>query len=147
MLIQAVRSMADQMVAEIRLKEIVSLKSTRAELLVIARTLMRHAELHRPLRLILQREGHTLPALRAAARHANSRLASFDVVPWIRHTLRRSGVKVRDPRELGLLIFGPVLLYIISVDRGDPAFGLTSDKFLDTWADHWMEWFERRGKR
>jgi AcrR family transcriptional regulator len=146
-LIQALRRTADTMVAEIRLEEIVSLKSPRAELLVIARAIMRHAEAYRPLRLILQREGHKLPALRTAARHANARLASLDVVPWIKHALRRSGAKARDPRELGLLIFGPVLLYIISVDRGDPAFGLPDERFLDMWADHWAEWLKRSGKK
>ena len=146
-LVQALRGMADEMVAEIRLEEIVSLKSTRAELLVIARALMHHAEVYRPLRLILQREGHKLPALRTAARHANARLASLDVMPWIKHALRRSGARVRDPRELGLLIFGPVLLYIISVDRGDPAFGVRAEGFLDTWADHWAEWLERGRKK
>jgi AcrR family transcriptional regulator len=145
-LVQALRKMASNMVAEILLKEIVSLKSTRAELLVIARALMRHAELYRPLRLILQREGHKLPALRAAARLANARLASLDVLPWIKHALRRSAVNKPNPRELGLLIFGPILLYIVSIDRGDPAFGVRAEGFLDTWADHWTEWLERGGK-
>jgi AcrR family transcriptional regulator len=146
-LVQALRRTADEMVAEIRLEEIVSLKSPRAELLVIARALMRHAETYRPLRLILQREGHELPTLRTAARRANARLASLDVVPWIKHALRRSGAKARDPREIGLLIFGPVLLYIVSVDRGDPAFGVREEGFLDTWASHWAEWLKRGGKK
>lgn len=139
--------MADEAVAEIRLKEIVSLKSTRAELIVIARTLMNHAATYRPLRLIVQREGHKLPALQAAARHANARLASLDVLPWIKHALRRSGTRVRAPRELGLLIFGPILLYIISIDRGDPAFGVSAERFLDTWTNHWTEWFDRGAKK
>src|ERR1700732_1144556 len=115
-LVQALRRTADEMVAEIRLEEIVSLKAPRAELLVIARALIRHAEAYRPLRLILQREGHKLPALRTAARLANARLANLDVVPWIKHAVRRSAVKAQDARELGLVMFGPVLLYIISVD-------------------------------
>lgn len=141
-LVQAVRRMANEMVAEINLQEIVSLKSPRAELLVMARALMRHAATYRSLRLILQREGHKLPALRAAARHANAKLARLDVLPWIRQALRRSGATAGDPREIGLLIFGPVLLYIISVDRGDPAFGLRDEGFLDTWADHWAKWLK-----
>jgi AcrR family transcriptional regulator len=143
-LVQAVRLFSDQMVAEIRLEQIVALKSPRAELLVIAQALMRHAETYRPLRLLLQREGHKLPAVRDAARRANKRLATLDVVPWVESVLRRSGMKKQGAREIGLLVFGPVLLYIYSLDRGDPAFGITdADAFLAIWADHWAEWFAR----
>jgi AcrR family transcriptional regulator len=146
-LVQAVDRMADRMVETLRLDDVVSLKSPRAELLTIARALMRHAEIDRPLRLILPREGNKLPRLRAAARRANARLAALDVVPWIKDVLRRSRVKTSAPRELGLLIFGPVLLYIISLDGGDPAFGLKNDRFLETWADHWADWLSRKGRR
>jgi AcrR family transcriptional regulator len=145
-LIQAVEGMADEMVDQISLKEIAALQSIRAELLLIARALLRHAEAHRPARLILQRDGHQLPKLRAAARRANARLASVDVLPWIKSALSRSGAKSRRPRELGLLIFGPVLLYIISVDRADPAFGLADTSFLKAWASHWSAWFARGGR-
>jgi AcrR family transcriptional regulator len=146
-LIQALRRMADEMVAGLRLEDVVSLKSPRAELLVIARALMHHAETYRPLRLILQREGHKLPALRVAARRANARLASMDVLPWIEDVLRRSDAKGHNPREIGLLIFGPVLLYIISLDRADPAFGLRNDGFLDVWADHWSLWLQQLDRK
>ena len=145
-LIQAVEGMDDEMVDQISLKEIAALQSIRAELLLIARTLLRHAEVHRPARLILQRDGHQLPKLRAAARRANARLASVDVLPWIKSALNRSGAKSRRPRELGLLIFGPVLLYIVSVDRADPAFGLSDTSFLEAWATHWSAWFARGGR-
>jgi AcrR family transcriptional regulator len=145
-LVQGVRRMADEMVADIQLKDVVSLKAIRAELLLIARALIRHADAHRPLRLVLQREGSHLPTLRAEARRANAKLATLDVVPWIRHALRRTGTKSQNPEELGLLIFGPVLVHIISIDRGDPAFGLNNAKFLTGWADHWSGWFARSGR-
>ncbi len=145
-LVQAVNRMAEEMIADIRLEQIVALKSPRAELFTIARALMQHAATYRPLRLILQREGYKLPALRRAARRANERLGTQDVVPWIEDVLRRSGVAKRDARELGLLMFGPVLLYILSLDRGDPAFGLKDDGFLDGWADRWAGWLERGGR-
>jgi len=145
-LVEAVRAMADEMIAGIRAEDIVALKSIRAELIVIARAILSHAQTYRPLRLILQREGHRVPALRAVARQANAKLASQDVVPWIEDALRRSRIRSANPRELGLLIFGPVLLYMISVDRGDPAFGLGDEKFLERWADHWAAWFARKGR-
>jgi AcrR family transcriptional regulator len=145
-LVQAVNRMAEEMIADIRLEQIVALKSPRAELFTIARALMQHAATYRPLRLILQREGYKLPALRRAARRANERLGTQDVVPWIEDVLRRSGVAKRDARELGLLMFGPVLLYILSLDRGDPAFGLKDDGFLDGGADRGAGWLERGGR-
>ena len=145
-LVQAVRNMADEMVAEFRLQEIVSLKSPRAELLLIARALMRHAAAHRPLRLLLQREGHKLPALKKVARASNKRLATLDVIPWVENLLKRLGIRHARPRELALTIFGPVLLYIYSIDRGDPAFGVDSESLLDSWADHWASWFDRSAK-
>lgn len=145
-LVAAIERFAAQIVSEIRLEEIVSLRSPRAELLTIAHALIRHAETLRPLRLILQHEGHSLPALRRAARRANARLGTDDLVPWLENALRRSERKIEKIRELGLIIFAPVVLYILSVDRGDPAFGLKDDGFLDAWADHWSSWLERESQ-
>ena len=145
-LVQAINRMAEEMIAELRLEDVVSLKSPRAELLVIARSLLRHAEKYRALRLLLQREGHKLPALRRAARRANARLATMDVVPWVENVLRRSKAPTKNARELALMIFSPVVLHLISIDRGDPAFGLKDESFLDPWADHWANWFARAGR-
>jgi hypothetical protein len=39
-----------------------------------------------------------------------------------------------------------VVLHLISIDRGDPAFGLKDESFLDPWADHWANWFARSGR-
>jgi AcrR family transcriptional regulator len=145
-LVQAVERMAGEMIADLRLDHVVALKSPRAELLVIARALLRHAEAYRPFRLFLQREGHKLPALKRAARRANARLATLDVVPWVKNVLARSGRAKAAARELGLVIFGPVLLYLVSVDRADPAFGLKDEKFLEIWADHWALWLAGDGE-
>ncbi len=147
-LVHAIDGMAEEMLATIRLEEIVSLKSPRAELLVIAQSMLRHAEAHRPLRLLLQREGHKLPLLSRAARRANARLAAIDVVPWVEDVLKRSNAKKgnatkHNARELALTIFGPIVLYVISIDRGDPAFGLKDEHFLAAWADHWANWLAR----
>jgi AcrR family transcriptional regulator len=146
LLVAALERFSGEMVDEIRLQDIVSLKSPRAELLTIARALIRHAEAYRPLRLILQREGHKLPALRRAARRANQRLDSHDLAPWLEDVLRRSGVAVHGTRALCLMIFAPVVLYIFSVDRGDPAFGLKNADFLDRWANHWSGWLKSGGR-
>ena len=145
-LIQAIDRMAEEMIADIRLEDVISLKSPRAELLVIARSLLRHAEVYRPLRLLLQREGHKHPGLRRAARRANARLAAMDVVPWVENVLQRSKAPKNDARELALIMFGPVVLHLISIDRGDPAFGLKDESFLERWADHWGNWLARGGR-
>jgi AcrR family transcriptional regulator len=147
LLIQALKDASTQMIAEIRPADVVALKSPRAELLVIAQALLRHAEAYRPLRLLIQREGHTLPALRKAARTTNKRLAALDVVPWVKDVLRRSGVREQDPRQVALMIFGPVLLYLVSLDRRDPAFGMTDiEPFLQSWADHWAAWLAAQSR-
>jgi AcrR family transcriptional regulator len=147
-LVRSVESMATEMISAIRMADVVLLKAPRAELLVIARALLRHAEFYRPVRLLIQREGHKLPALRAAARRANAKLAALDVVPWVENVLARSGASAKcdtKARELGLIIFGPVLTYLVSLDRADPAFQLADDGFLDAWADHWAAWLARGG--
>jgi AcrR family transcriptional regulator len=141
-LVQAVRRISDEMIEELRLEDVVALKKPRAELMMIAKALIRHTDTHRPLRVILQREAHRLPALRDAARQANARLAAMDVVPWLEHALRRAGRTTHNAREIGLIVFGPVLVYILGLDRGDAAFGLKDDAFLETWAEHWAAWFE-----
>ncbi len=147
LMIQAVDSMAAEMIAGIRLDDVTSLKSIRAELLIIARALYRHAEAYRPMRLFIQREAYRLPKLHAAARRANSKLGVLDVVPWVESALKRSGIRKTDPNALGLTIFGPVLIHIYSLDRRDPAFGIKDpETFLPLWADHWVDWFERTAK-
>jgi AcrR family transcriptional regulator len=140
-LLEAIERMSAEMIAEIRLEEVAALQSPRAELLVIAQALTRHAERYRSLRRLIQREGHKVPALRGAAKRANRRIAALDVVPWVKSVLQRSKITGMNAREVGLMMFGPILIYIYSSDRDDPAFGMTKiDAFLSTWADHWGTW-------
>lgn len=141
-LVEGVRRISAEMIQELRLEDVISLKEPRAELMAIATALLSHAEIYRPFRVIIQREAHRLPALRDAARQANARLAAMDVVPWLEHALRRAGRATHNAREIGLIVFGPVLVYILGLDRGDAAFGLKDDAFLETWAEHWAPWFE-----
>jgi AcrR family transcriptional regulator len=147
-LVGALESMAEEMVADIRMEEVIRLNAPRAELLLIARTLIRHAERHRPVRLLVQREGYKLKAVKAAARHANARLAAIDVVPWIENVASRFGIEVHSAAELALVVFGPVVTYIIGIDRADPVFGVAAaDDFLDGWATHWSAWLEQGAGR
>lgn len=139
-LVRAVERAAAVMIAELCLDDIIALGSPRAELLVIARAMLQHMKAYRQIRLILWRESHRLPALRAAANRANHRLAALDVVPWTKNVLKRSGRRGGDARKTSLMIFGPIVLYGLSLDRNEPAFGLKDDSFLNSWADHWSGW-------
>jgi AcrR family transcriptional regulator len=142
LLVEAVRRMADEMVASLAVSELSALGHPRSELLVIARGMLRHAAAYRPTRLLLQREGHKLPALAAVARQSNARLAEVDLMPWIENVQARRGVQGPVGRDLALLIFGPIVTLIFSIDRGDPAFGVETESFLAAWADHWGAWLE-----
>ena len=144
-LVGAIDGMAEEMIADIRIDEVTRLDAPRAELLLIARSLMRHAEGHRPMRLLVQREGFKLKAVRAAAHRANARLGSMDVVPWVESALARTGAKGHNAAELALIIFGPVITHILGTDRADPPFGVASTDFLEFWASHWAKWFEQQG--
>jgi AcrR family transcriptional regulator len=142
-LLKAMDGLVEDLIAELRVEEVVSLGSIRAELLVIARALIRAAEDQRPLRMLLQREGHKMPALKKAARKANARLATMDVLPWVKSAMARSGRKAKDPQAIAMIIFGPVVTFFIAQDRGDTAFGISdAETFLQPWADHWAEWFD-----
>lgn len=141
-LVKGLRRMSDEMIEELHIEDVAALGNPRAELLMIAKSLIKHAEVYRPLRVILQREAHTLPILQDAARQANAHLAAMDVVPWLEHALRRAGRTTHNVREIGLIVFGPVLVYILAIDRGDAAFGLKDETFLEAWAEHWAAWFE-----
>jgi AcrR family transcriptional regulator len=141
-LLKALDHLADGLIAELRVEEIASLGSIRAELLVIAHALIRAAESQRPLRLLLQREAPKLPALRKAAETANARLAQMDVVPWVKSALERSDRKTKHARAVALMIFAPVVVFFIARDRNDAAFGISREEdFLPRWADHWANWF------
>jgi AcrR family transcriptional regulator len=142
-LVAAIEEMADEMVAGLRLEDVIRLNAPRAELLLIARALIAHAERHRALRLLVQREGAKLAPVRAAARRANAKLAAIDVLPWIENVTARFRLRGSNTRELALMIFGPVVTYIVGLDKSDPAFGVAKDGFLDGWAEHWSTWFEQ----
>jgi AcrR family transcriptional regulator len=143
-LVRAVERAAAVGIAELRFDDVVALGSPRAELLLIARAMLHHMKAYRQIRLILWRESHRLPALRAAAHRANRRLAALDVVPWTKSVLKRSG-RPGDARKTSLMIFGPIVLYGLSLDRNEPAFGLKDDSFLNSWADHWSGWLAADG--
>jgi AcrR family transcriptional regulator len=147
LLVEVIARMAGEMISEIAIEEVTSLRSIRAELLVIARALVRHAGKYRTMRLLFQREAHKLPKLRAAAKRANRKLAAMDVVPWVESALARSGRKMKGARQTALLIFAPVLLHIVAQDRGDRVFGIGNpEDFLLLWCDHWARWFEGSSK-
>ena len=146
MLVRALERAAAEMIACLHLDDVIALQSPRAELLLIARAMLRHMNFYRQIRLILWRESHKLPALRRAANKANQRLAALDVVPWTKNALKRSGRRGADPQKTSLIIFGPIVLYGLSLDRNEPAFGLKDDSFLDLWADHWLGWFAKQPK-
>ncbi len=143
-LFEGVQSMAKEMVAEIQLDEVLAHKTVRAELLFIAKKLLSHASRYRTLRLLLHREAHKMPGLRAVMQKANMKLAKQDIVPWTEYALQRVKRK-EDPTSFSLIIFGPVLLYLISQDRNQPAFGLSEKKALNSWADYWADQLDRLG--
>src|SRR5262249_26859619 len=135
-LIEAVERMVAQMVVEMRVEDVLKQKNVRNELLFIARKFLEHAEKYRTLRLLFAREAHKSPPLRAAAQRANLKLAHQDIVPWTAHALKRAARK-EEAETFAFLIFGPVLLYLISLDREQPAFGLSEMRALTAWADFW----------
>jgi AcrR family transcriptional regulator len=137
---QAIVAMSRELISELRLGDVITLKSPRAELLVIARALIEHAAQYRPLRRILQRDPQLSVGVMRAAKEANESLASQDLLPWVRNVLKRSGRSPRQARALTLIIFGPVIAYIFGLDRATPPLGLTEAGFLDVWAEHWTRW-------
>lgn len=146
-LAESLARMAGELVAEIRLEDVLQQKTVRAELLFIAGKLIAHSREHRSLRLLLQREAHKLPALRAKMQEANLVLARQDIVPWTAHALKRAGRRRVDPRTFAFVVFGPVILYIISQDRNQPAFGLSEEAAIEAWAAFWAEQLKVRRKR
>ncbi|MEO1240484.1 MAG: helix-turn-helix domain-containing protein [Pseudomonadota bacterium] len=135
-LFESLQNMGTEIVAEIQLEDVLVQESIRAELMFIAKRLISHARQYRTLRLLLQREAHKMPTLRDMMQKANMKLAKQDVVPWAEHALKRIG-RDDDPTSFAFVIFGPVLLYLISQDRNQPAFGLSEKKALSDWADYW----------
>jgi len=135
-LFEGLEVMAAEMVAEVRLEDVLQRPDVRAELIFIATSLLDHAAQFRVLRLLLLREAHKVPELEDVMQSANLKLARQDIVPWTEHALKRAG-KDEDATSFALLVFGPVLTYLISLDRDRPAFGLDQDVMLESWASYW----------
>jgi AcrR family transcriptional regulator len=135
-LFEGLEAMAAEMVAEVRREDVLQRPDVRAELIFIATSLLDHAAQFRVLRLLLLREAHKVPELEDVMQSANLKLARQDIVPWTEHALKRAG-KDEDATSFSLLVFGPVLTYLISLDRDRPAFGLDQDVMLESWASYW----------
>jgi AcrR family transcriptional regulator len=130
------QGMVSAIVAETALDEVLAQPDVRGELLYIANRLLDHSAEFRMLRLLLQREAHKLPELRKMLHASNLKLVQQDLIPWMTHAMRRAG-RTEDVRAFALLVFGPVLAYLVSLDRNRPAFDLEQDGMLDVWADFW----------
>lgn len=135
-LFEGLEAMAAEMVAEVSLEDVLAQPDIRAELLYISERLLSHAAQYRVLRLLLLREAHKVPELESFMQSANLKLARQDIVPWTEYAIKRAG-RSEDPTAFALLVFGPVLTYLISLDRDRPAFGLEQDVMLDSWSGYW----------
>jgi len=140
-LFESIEDMSSVLVAEIRLEEILAQETVRGELLFIADRMLSHAAEFRTVRLLLQREAHKIPHLRDVMEAANQKLAKQDVIPWVLHALKRSG-RDDEPVAFAFLFLSPILLYLISADRGQPVLGLEQNKAITIWLDYWAEKLE-----
>jgi len=137
-LFESIDNMSSALVAEIRLEEVLAQKTVRDELLFVADRMLSHAKEYRTIRLLLQREAHKIPQLRDVMEAANQKLAKQDVIPWVLHALKRAG-RDDEPIAFAFLFLSPVLLYLISADRGQPVLGIEQNRAMEIWADYWAE--------
>jgi AcrR family transcriptional regulator len=85
-LFEGLEAMAAEMVAEVRLEDVLQRPDVRAELIFIATSLLDHAAQFRVLRLLLLREAHKVPELEDVMQSANLKLARQDIVPRLTAT-------------------------------------------------------------
>ena len=142
-LTDCVDTFAGQIFAELTLGDFPPLGDLRAELLLIGQTTLRLARDHAQLRTLLRNEGMRNEALANRMSQINTRF-QHQCSRWLRRTLGEDRPDAEDAQELSLLVFGPLLYYMLEQDIGQFAFGIAERNMLEGWASFWSEQLETR---
>lgn len=129
---------------ELEFSHVLPLGDTRAELLLIGRTILNSAERHRDLRKIIRREGRHLKKISAIGSSAMREDAFKDLLPWLEEKLRASGREDDDPKALAVSVFGPVFFVLYAEDQGDEPLDVARDRFLNHWSARWASQLDHK---
>ena len=139
-----IETFVEEVFAELSFSDMLPLGDVRAELLIIGRTLLRLATRHRKIRVLLRSEGRRYPQVASRMAEINRRFGEQSLTPWLETTYGPYVHAGESLESLALMIFGPVLYYMLESDLDQHAFGLTEEVLLTSWADFWAAELSRR---
>ena len=142
LLVEALELHIEEVEEDLAFTRVLPLGDTRAELLLIGRTILQAAEKHRDLRKIIRREGRHIRQIRQMASSIAQQDGFKDLLPWVKDKLGRSGAGDQDPRVTAVNVFGPVFFILFLEEQGDQPLHLSREEFLSGWADQWAHVLE-----
>ncbi|MFQ5528402.1 MAG: hypothetical protein ACE5GX_19375 [Thermoanaerobaculia bacterium] len=128
----------EQVFADLSWDDFLPLKDVRAELLPVGQSILRLARDHRPIRVLLRNEGSRNSALARRMPQLNTRFHQRCLL-WLRRTIGEDLIDEENARVLSLLVFGPLLYYMLELDIRQRAFDLPDRDMLQGWANFWAE--------
>lgn len=128
----------EQVFADLSWDDFLPLKDVRAELLPVGQSILRLARDHRPIRVLLRNERSRNSALARRMPQLNTRFHQRCLL-WLRRTIGEDLIDEENARVLSLLVFGPLLYYMLELDIRQRAFDLPDRDMLQGWANFWAE--------
>jgi AcrR family transcriptional regulator len=124
----------------------VSTGDVRAEVELAGRLSLRIVADDQALLRIVMREGDTFPELRDAFYERIVSRGQRSFVTWLRLAAQRSGASEPDFDALAGLILGSIINHcVLATLFGQPAGGVSDERFLATWTDSTLKLLEAHG--
>lgn len=125
----------DDINADLAIGDVLPLGDTRAELILMARTILKHARRNRDVRRIVRREWRHIKGVAERAHEIAQVDAYKDVLEWTTKKLKDCGKDHLEPTATTVAIFGSVFFLLFTLDQGDLPLGIDEEPFLDAWSE------------
>lgn len=137
LLVEALERHVEEVQGELKFSAVLPLGDTRAELILIGRTILLSAERHKDLRKIIRREARHIKQVSEIVHAIAQQDAFVEILPWLEQKSEATGFVCDDIKALAINVFGPVFFVLYAQDQGDEPLGVGRETFLMSWATQW----------
>jgi len=137
LLLEMLSAYFEEVDEELTFRHVFPLGDTRAELLLIGRTILNHAERHRDLRNVLLRGARYIPKIKELIDSINQKGAYNEILPWLKQKLGPKRCKKLDAEALAISVFGPIFYTLRGLDQNEYPLDVDQERLLETWATQW----------
>lgn len=127
--------------AEFGFEQILELRNTKSELLLIGQTYEKASQRQKPL-LPLIEEIRRLPMGAKLEQQVNREMLK-ELVGWLSKKPAATAMSLSQRKSLAMMIFGGWLFYLTKWQQNISIRGLDRSELLHMWADHWSKMLDQ----